>query len=402
QVSAVRFLGNEIVKKYPVVTTWMADSPARIDIDSITVASGTYRPAQYLRLNSAYPIVEGYKDYAAFGYHANFSDLLGISGMGLTASYTPNQSLPEDERFHFAAEYRYGFYQLLATYNYANFYDLFGPTKQSLKGYSLEMNYRRNLLWDHPRLMDVRFNLSGYGGLERLPDEQNVAATYDKAYSFSAELSYEDVRKSLGWVDEEKGFRGRLIAKNFYVNGQLFPRVYTALHQGFQLPLHHSSIWLRASAGYSLGDRDNPFANFFFGGFGNNWVDYDTEKRYREFYSFPGMEINAFGGTNYLKAMMEWNLPPLRFRSVGFTSLYLRWARPALFASAIQANLDGEDANRPLPQYGARRTLINAGAQLDFRIVMFSRFDSMFSLGYAVALEKEAWHNEFMISLKLQ
>ena len=31
-----------------------------------------------------------------------------------------------------------------------------------------------------------------------------------------------------------------------------------------------------------------PFANFFFGGFGNNYVDHGDEKRYREYYSLPG------------------------------------------------------------------------------------------------------------------
>ena len=49
------------------------------------------------------------------------------------------------------------------------------------------------------------------------------------------------------------------------------------------LPLKHSSLWLRSSAGYVAGDdRDEPFANFYFGGFGNNWVDHREEKRYRE------------------------------------------------------------------------------------------------------------------------
>ncbi|MCB9250095.1 MAG: hypothetical protein H6613_16875 [Ignavibacteriales bacterium] len=68
---------------------------------------------------------------------------------------------------------------------------------------------------------------------------------------------------------------------------------------GFALPINHSSIWLRSSAGYSYGDRDEPFANFYFGGFGNNYVDNLPEKRYREYYSFPGVELNSIGGTNY-------------------------------------------------------------------------------------------------------
>ena len=36
--------------------------------------------------------------------------------------------------------------------------------------------------------------------------------------------------------------------------------------------------------------RDDPVANFYFGGFGNNYVDSRTIKRYREYDAFPGFE----------------------------------------------------------------------------------------------------------------
>ena len=67
------------------------------------------------------------------------------------------------------------------------------------------------------------------------------------------------------------------------------------------------------SVGYSYGERNNPYANFYFGGFGNNWVDYLHEKRYREYYSFPGVELNWVGGTNYAKILLEWCLPQSDF-----------------------------------------------------------------------------------------
>ncbi len=38
--------------------------------------------------------------------------------------------------------------------------------------------------------------------------------------------------------------------------------------------------------------RTDPYANFYFGGFGNNYVDRRNVKRYREYDSFPGFEIN--------------------------------------------------------------------------------------------------------------
>ena len=65
---------------------------------------------------------------------------------------------------------------------------------------------------------------------------------------------------------------------------------------GLPLPLAHSSIWLRSAAGVANGDRNNPVANFYFGGFGNNYVDDGVVKRYREYYSLPGFQIDEISG----------------------------------------------------------------------------------------------------------
>jgi hypothetical protein len=401
-VSAINFLGNEIVKKHPIVKDWLLGPPSAINIDSLTTSSGEYSSFGNIGLTSAYPIVEGYKDFAAVGMHVDFSDLLGLTGFEMTASYSPDQDLPSDERFHSKFNFHHWNWEFSATYNGSDFYDLFGPTKTSRKGYSLGIKYSKNLVYDKPKTLDFNISVTGYGGLERLPDFQNVAATFDKLLSAGASVDYEYVRKSLGAVDDEKGVKWQLVSQGNYVNSEVFPRVYTNFDYGIPLPIGHSSIWLRSSIGYSFGDRDNPFVNFFFGGFGNNYVDYLTEKRYREYYSFPGVDLNEFGGKNYAKTMLEWNLPPIRFRHFGFTSFYFRWARLALFSSAIMANLDGRKALDPLPQFGARRTLFNLGGQIDFRIVMFSWFKSTFSLGYAAAFEENRRStDEFMISLKI-
>ena len=54
----------------------------------------------------------------------------------------------------------------------------------------------------------------------------------------------------------------------------------------FCLP-KNSSFWLRSSAGKSLGDFTSPFSSFYFGAFGNNYIDHGTIDRYRDYYSFP-------------------------------------------------------------------------------------------------------------------
>jgi len=401
RVSAVTFLGTALAKKHPVVREWVIPSPARITPDSLIRPVEAYHPLAHLRLGSAWPVVQGYKESAAIGYRTNFMDLIGATGLTFAALYSPDQSLPQEERLHLSMDFRFWQWSLSANLNDADFYDLFGPTKTSRKGYNLKAEYYKNLIYDKPKTMDLTFSVKHYGNMDRLPDYQNVAATYDRMSFAKIALDYQYIRKSLGAVDDEKGIRGQAFTSVSLVNGRFYPRIYGHLDYGIPLALDHSSIWLRGSAGRSFGSAENPFANFFFGGFGNNWVDHGTEKRYREYYSFPGLELNALGGRSYAKWMVEWNLPPLRFNSLGFTSLYCRWMRTALFAAGVLTNPDKADGGPESTLLGVRRNLANLGAQVDFRLVSLSRFDSTVSLGSAIAIEAGRTSKEFMISLKI-
>jgi len=392
-VSAIRYLGQTVSEIHPAVRDWMAGSPGDVPIDSLIVKSGTYRGLKNFRPVSAYPVVEGYKDYAAFGMRIDFSDLLEMHNGDLTATYTPNTNVPVDERWHARWDYSYFGLSLAAKYNGASFYDLFGPTKTSRKGYSLAISYDKNLIFDRPRMMDLTVGVAGYGGLERLPSYQNIATSYDRFLGTSATLTYQNMRASLGAVDYEQGFVWQLSLDGTYVIKRYFPQSIIKMTTAVPLPLNHSAILLRASAGYAPGDRYEPFANFYFGGFGNNWVDHLSIKRYRAYYSFPGLELNEIGGTNFGKVGIEWALPPLRFRRFGFPALYCSWAHLTLFSSALITNMDS------VPD---RRRAANLGTQLDLRMQLLSQLRLTLSVGYAVAAEKSRQRSEeFMISLKV-
>jgi len=113
-----------------------------------------------------------------------------------------------------------------------------------------------------------------------------------------------------------KGRAWQFAAENNYVNGQLYQDL-GRLRLGLRTPLRHSSIWLRSSGGTAFGDRLSPYANFYFGGYGiTGWITVQ-KKEYREYYSFPGVALNEISGKNYAKSVLEWNLPPVRFRRVG-------------------------------------------------------------------------------------
>jgi len=208
-----------------------------------------------------------------------------------------------------------------------------------------------------------------------------------------AKLNWTNTRGSMGRVDDEKEQKASLVAEADRVDGRTVGGLYGTFDVGVPLPIEHSSVWVRSAAGASPNDARNLFANFYFGGFGNNWVDHRTEKRYREFYSFPGTKLNAVGGRNFARSTIEWNLPPWRYRRLGTPGFYLTWMRPAIFVGALATNLDAA----PI-----RHVATDIGAQLDFRFTVLHQLDMTLSVGGAAAFERgQQARREAMVSLRV-
>jgi hypothetical protein len=392
-VSAITFFGERLVEAHPELKTWIVGSPNDIKLEDKHLVDRRYRLAGGLQRESIYPIVQGYKDTAAIGVRANFSDPLQLNRLNLAASYTPASSVDSDERLHLRADYQRYDWRARATYNDASFYDLFGPTKTGRKGYTAGLGYHRTLVFDEPRRVDLETDAMFAANLDRLPQYQNIVVDVDRLFAFEATLKGEDMRSSLGRVDDEKGRRWTVTVDGTRAAGSWAQRTHGTFDIGVPFGDAHSSVWLRSAAGFSPGSRQDPFSDFFFGGFGNNYVDHGEAKRYREYYAFPGADLNEIDGRNYVKSMLELNLPPLRFRRLGTPGFYFTWMRPAIFTSALVTNLDGDSV---------RRSVTNVGGQLDFQLTALSNLDMMLSVGAAAAFEDGfPARRELMVSFKV-
>jgi hypothetical protein len=395
-VSAIHYLGTEVIKRHPELESWQVKPPPGLPAWPAWVWRGEYSSMEEMSLSSMYPIVEGYKDLVGVGMRFNFSDPIYSHTFDFSASYTPTGTMRDIERLHLGLGFRFWKIGFSGSFNRADFYDLFGPTKLSRKGLLLNLYYRDYLFVDEPAALSYGVRLGGYWRLERLPEYQSVGVGYDRFYSISGSLSYSYLEHSLGSVEQEKGWTVNVVAPTNFIQGLIFPRIFVDASRGFLLPIDHSSVWIRSSAGKAFGPRTETLANFYFGGFGNNWVDHGEVAQYREQPSFPGIDVNkqaSVGGTNYAKLMIEWDLPPLRFRHMGFQDFYVTWARCALFSSGIVTNVED-------PVY--RKRHVDVGAQVDFRLVLFSSLPSTFSLGYAFASQDyRTWSHEYMISIKI-
>ncbi|HTR38819.1 MAG TPA: hypothetical protein VMH80_23095 [Bryobacteraceae bacterium] len=390
-ISAVKYLGQATLDKYPVLRKWKLPPPASLNSPNLVTRAGAYNPVDNVQLISAYPIVQGYKDSQVVGMRAEFADRLRLAGVNVEAGYSPDPSLPSKERAHASFDAHFWDWKISGYYNYADFYDLFGPTKVSRRGESLKVGHSNYLLFDTPRTLSLEWNVAGYSGLDELPEYQNVTTLTPNLLEGNLMLKYSNLSRAQGAVDDEQGTAWGVYSRYYFSRGS-FPSIRGNYDHGFLLP-RNSSFWIRTSAGKSFGDFNSPFSSFYFGDFGNNYVDHQEIDRYREYYSFPGVDIDAIGARSFGKVLGEYNLPPKRFRELGATWAYVNWARLTFFSSGLFTNLSNAET---------RGYFANLGTQLDLRLVLFTYLNTTLSGGYAAAADRNGHiSTQYMVSLRI-
>lgn len=392
-VSAITFLGAEVAEKYPVVKTWQVPAPSTVDDEKLVTRKGPYVPLRSVTLSNGYPVLQGYKNTAGVGYHLNFEDPLQFASLGITAAYTPENNLSSEERTHLDITGRYGFWHGELSWNRSDFYDLFGPTERSRKGDAAKLGYDWLLLFDTPERLDLLFDVAYYNQIDTLPGAQNIKTNFTRMVTAEVGLHYTNLRRSLGAVDDEKGITWELVYDGSRIPGETTPQFRGGFDFGIPLPLPHASVWLRSAAGVANGDRNSAVANFYFGAFGNNYVDDKSIKRYREYYALPGFGIDEVSALNFVRELVEVNLPPFVFESLGQPSFYLTWLRPSVFV----ADLWADPGNSSL---STRYTSV--GGQVDLSFSVLNRYNMTLSAGYAIGHQpSRPSESEWMVSLKI-
>ena len=388
----VKFLGTQVADSHPIVKSWAVGSPSKIDLESRTAGTGSYKPQDEMTLSSEYPVVAGYKGHIAAGWHVLFEDPLEYNRLSANLSFSPAGDLDKGQEWHGDISYNTLFWHFTYWHNRADFYDLFGPTERSRKGDALESGYHEVLVFDPPRQLDFTADLNLYAGLDTLPGAQNVQTNDRNIATGKLGLVYTNAEQSLGSVDYEEGYRAEAHLITDYAHDQAYPKLHVGFDFGFALPWAHSSIWFYNAAGATEGDKSNVLDYFYFGAFGNNYVDDRDVKRYRTYDSFPGFGIDDISARDFVKSTAEWNLPPVRFDDVGSTGFYLSSLRSALFAGIMYADPGNE----------GHKTLENVGFQLDWNFTIAVRLPMTLSIGDAVGFDDGRAHqNEIMVSLKI-
>ncbi|MBV9330256.1 MAG: hypothetical protein JOZ55_01750, partial [Alphaproteobacteria bacterium] len=394
-LGTIKFLGTETINKHPVMRTYAVGSPANVPIDQMITNRGEYIPRDEMKLDASYPVAQGYKGHVGVGWYLNFEDPLLFNQVQALFSISPAGDLKRWELLHADLSYHTLYWRIRYWHNEANFYDLFGPVDRSRKGDAIISDYGEPLIWDLPELLTLNAEIGLYTGLDTLPGAQNVHGSDKQIAEGKLSLNYTDTARSLGAVDYESGYAWRVEAIEDYARYENLPKIHAGLDFGFPAIWQHSSLWLYSSAGIAMGTESNVLNDFYFGAFGNNYVDYGSVKRYRDYDSFPGFKIDEIGARSFLKSTLEWNLPPVRFEEIGVPAFYLGSIRTALFGGALWAD--------PGSRKGNEHVLEDVGLQLDLNFTIDVNLPMTFSVGYAHGFGDNAVHGreEILASLKI-
>ncbi len=394
--NSIEYLGNQVHQKNPILEEWALQAASKINIDSIKKFEGEYNILKEMKLANAYPDIAGYKKTIAIGYHFNFRDPIGLSDLDIFLGCSPWSNYEDKQKIHAKLDWKYRLWKLSASYNKTDFYDLFGPTMRSRAGYSVGMSYDRSYNLKSPLKYNYHLSVATFGGLEVLPQYQNVDIDSMITSFQYADASYEinKTRKTLGGVNHESGYKWKISTSTFFAQNKFYPEIISEQSFGFNIPyVRNTSFWIRNSIGQAFGDQNSSMSKFYFGGFRNNYIDWQEAEQYRKVSAFPGAEIDEIPASSFIKTMGELNLKPIRLENVGATWVYPTFIKTSIFGTHLIT--DFYNSNKT-------RNIFNAGIQIDMQVIMFSYFKTTWSAGYAAKFEKGIPNKgQFMLSLKL-
>ena len=397
EANAIEFLGHQTVERNPVLEEWSLPPPPPLDQEQYTEKA--YHPLKEMILTNAWPDLAGYKNTLATGYRLQWRDPLALAQIDLFLAGSPWSNYKDEQKLHAHLDVRYRLWEFTSSWNKTDFYDLFGPTKRSRAGYHAGISYKYTNTIKAPRQTSYHFGLHTYGKLEVLPNYQSIETPIRQFQSATAGYGISKLRRTLGGIDDEKGYKWNITASTLFAGGDFYPSLISEQSVGFLVPLsRNTSFWLRNTSGASFGTEGSALSNFYLGGFRNNYIDWRDARQYRGMVAFPGAAIDAIPARQFVRTMAELNFRPLRMRNFGTTWLYPTHAFGSVFGSHLITD--------PLKGNG-QRNLFNAGFQLDLEVVMFSYMKTTWSAGYARVFENEGHVNrispsgQWMFSIKL-
>ena len=389
---AIRYLGQSIAEQQPKVTKW-ALKPCEQIITELpeSETEKVYNGFLNIEPHSVIPVISGFMHQAAVGVYAHLADPNLVHDIKVEMSYSPSPQNELMPRYHFDAKYEYK-KQLLfrVQHNAANFYDLINKRKRSTMQTKIILGNTHYWKYDQPHRIKHVNQLAAYIGTQAINDNI-VKVKRSDFFVFQSMFESSNLRRSVGSVDAERGTRWGLTLMTFHVEPQNFKHV-GGIHGEWEnysiWGWPHNTLHLKLYAGIRYIKENMAIGRFYFGGFGNRFLENEKVDHFSKVFRFPGMPIYSLPAKHFVKAMVEQKLPPLRFSNAYLGRHCLSHADLSCFSQALSVE----------PYLGG--AWIDLGAQLNLHFRHWFNLESTLSFGIARAWNVHTSSWEWFISFK--
>ncbi|MBL1212142.1 MAG: hypothetical protein HND52_02190 [Ignavibacteriae bacterium] len=390
---AIKYLGQNIIDLHPDIFKWTIYPDEKIIDSTNYIIDKSYNSLANLDIISFVPVVSGFQKEIMVGFYTHISDPLITHDLSLEFGVTPfkkNSPLPY---YHVMGKYEFKkIFELRVEHNAPDFYDIFNERKRGMVGTSVNIGYTNFWYYDNPLKIKQKTEFTYYTGIEFFNDNLIPVSGEDFLVGQTV-FSSKYLRRSIGSSGYEHGNEFKLSLVGF---GQSPKKPEYAAQVFSEWSFFttwfgsHNVLHLNFAGGYHHENKNIPQAKFYFGGFGNRYVENIDVKQFRDVFRFPGTSIYSLPANSFGKILIENSFPPIRFSSLSFIGKHiLTHIDVSIYSQGLVLNFPEADR------------WVNIGGQVSFVFKHWFNLESTITAGAANAWWKNSNNAEWFVSLKL-
>jgi hypothetical protein len=387
RVPAIEYQGQAVLERNPELASWaLAVEPESGATPATPPETRPYRGTSRLRVDSLMPVISGFQDRVVVGLNARLTDPLSGHDLSFEVGISP---FTDGRQVHVRAQYEHErTYRLVFEHNPSSFYDLFNRRSQGAAGTKVALGHTKRWKLDEPHSITQTSELAFHSGVESIHDNVVPVAT-PTFLSFETRLQSKNVRRAIGSVDSESGTEWTATLDALGLDSRIVGGLYADWNAYTTVARPHNVLHLQLAAGYASSPRELAIGQYYLGGFGNQLLENEEVKQFRDPLRFPGVPVYSLSARGFAKVMLEHNLPPLRFRGARAGSHVLRHVDASWFAQGLMRDSAPGRIGRSL------------GAQVNLVFEHWSNLESTLSAGVARAWlpSQDSW--EWFVSIKV-
>ncbi|MDR3627467.1 MAG: hypothetical protein P4L45_11570 [Ignavibacteriaceae bacterium] len=392
-LSAINYLGEKIVDKYPEVTNWALKQDMAPLIDSTSVPDKEdYHSLENLKVLTFVPVVSGFQNEAMLGIFTHISDALLTNDLTMEFGISPFKSKVDLPKFHLKAKYDYRkIITVGINYNPTDFYDLFNDRKRGMIGTKLTLGYTHYWIFDNPLKVIQTVSVDYYTDVKYIND--NLVKVSQPDFSvFQSNVNAKDLRKSIGSIDFEEGNEFNFTVMAFGVKDPAWlaaGEMWGEWDNYSTWLAPHNIFHYKLASGLTTRTDYVVQAKYYFGGFGNRPLEDTDVMQFRKVFRFPGVPIYSLSAERFFKISLENELPPLRFDNTAIGQHYLSHISLSLYSQALLLHSEQQDR------------WVDIGSQINFVFRHWFNLESTLSAGIAKGWYQGGNSWEWFVSYKL-